>query len=240
MLLETKGLSAYYGRVQAIRDVSLKVERGDWCVLIGENGSGKSTTLKCMFGLIRPKAGKILLNDHDVTGVPPWKHLTGRISGIRVGMALQGRRLFASLTVAENLAAGAYVLRNKSVEHGNREWVLAVFPWMAKRLHVRAGVLSGGEQQQLAMGRTLMTRPDLLLLDEPTLGLSPEVRRQVLDTIGELRRNGMTVIMVEQNVPDALAYVNRCFRFQSGTTPQEVSLTEVRKSVGALEIHGRP
>jgi len=210
-VLSIKNLDVKYGAVLALKSVSLTVEQGEIVTLIGANGAGKSTTLMAISGLVRPSAGRIRLLDHDLSVIPP--HAIVRLG---VSHVPEGRRIFANLTVSENLDLGAYVRSDRAMIKQDRERVLALFPQLTARLGQPAATLSGGEQQMLAMGRALMARPRLMLLDEPSLGLAPFLVKQIFHTIREINQEGTTILLVEQNAHMALAIAHRGYVLETG------------------------
>jgi branched-chain amino acid transport system ATP-binding protein len=197
-MLEVRGLTAGYGSATVLRGVDLHVSRGGCVSLLGANGAGKSTTMRALAGLLRVRAGRVLVEGRDITDLPPEARLAA-------GLALvpEGRRIFAPLTVAENLAVGAYRAEAAAARRA-RDHVLALFPRLAERLGQDAGTLSGGEQQMLAIGRALMGSPRILLLDEPSMGLAPMVVRDIFRTIAALNAEGLTILLAEQNARQAL------------------------------------
>ncbi len=209
-MLEVAGLCAGYGHVRVLEDVSLSVGEGECVTVIGANGSGKSTLLKTLGGLLRPSAGRVALEGADVTGTPAEKL-------VRRGVALvpEGRRLFGPMSVAENLALGAYS-RGKASTAEDLERVHTLFPVLAERASQPAATLSGGEQQMLAIGRALMSRPRLLLLDEPSLGLAPKVIASIFAVLEELRAAGLTILLVEQDARLALRHADRGYVMRTG------------------------
>jgi branched-chain amino acid transport system ATP-binding protein len=209
-MLKIEDLHVYYGEVHALRGVSLEVRRGEVVALLGNNGAGKTTTLRSISGMLASRQGKITLEGAPVTGVPAH-------DVVRMGIAHvpEGRRIFKRLTVKENLALGAF-LRNDADVATDTERMLTLFPILRERLKQVAGTLSGGEQQMLAVGRALMTRPQLLLLDEPSMGLSPVLVERIFDTIVEVNRQGTTILLVEQNASMALAIASRAYVLETG------------------------
>jgi len=215
-LLEVSGLSARYGAVAALRDVSLEVRAGELVALIGANGAGKSTLLRAIAGLVAPAAGRVALDGRDVTGQPPE-------AMIRAGVALvpERRRVFADLTVLDNLELGGYALPRghdfRSRLEAGVEEAYRLFPVLRRRRDQLAGTLSGGEQQMLAIGRALMTRPRLLLCDEPSLGLAPLVVAEIMRLLSTLREAGTTILLVEQNARMALRSADRAYVLEVGS-----------------------
>jgi len=209
-MLKVQSLDVRYGAVRVLRKVSLAVAQGQIVALLGANGAGKSTTLKAISGLAPVTAGRVLLEGEDLAGLPPHEV-------VRRGLALcpEGRRLFANLTVLENLLLGGYV-REKAGRSKNLEWLLATFPRLKERLRQRAGTLSGGEQQMVALGRALMSRPRLLLLDEPSLGLAPLLVEEVFRIIKDINRRGATILLVEQNAHAALDIAHQAYVLENG------------------------
>ena len=210
-LLEVEGLDVFYGAIHALRGVSLSVDEGEVVTLIGANGAGKSTTLKTISGLLRPRAGTIRFAGQEVSRTPP-----DRIVAMGVSQAPEGRRVFQNMSVRENLDLGAFTRRDAAGIKKDLEEVLTLFPRLKERLAQQAGTLSGGEQQMLAMGRALMARPRLLLLDEPSLGLAPFLVKEIFRIIGEINRRGMTVLLVEQNANMALEAAGRGYVLETG------------------------
>jgi branched-chain amino acid transport system ATP-binding protein len=208
--LRMEGVDAFYGHIQALRGVSLRVGRGEIVTLIGSNGAGKTTTLKTVSGLVRARKGQVVFDNEDISRVEAY-----RLVRRGIGHAPEGRRIFSRLTVIENLQMGGYT-RSSSEISGELERVFGLFPVLAERRQQRGGSLSGGEQQMLAIGRALMSRPKLLLLDEPSLGLSPILVQQIFSIIGEINRQGMTILLVEQNAQQALKLAHRGYVLQSG------------------------
>jgi len=225
-LLDVRGLRARYGPIVAVREASLHVEEGEIVALLGANGAGKTTTLGAIAGLVRAREGEISLAGEDVSRLAP-----EQIARRGLSLTPEGRRLFATLTVAENLAIGAASLARQKRKSGTeRKELLELFPVLAQRLHSPAGTLSGGEQQQLAIARSLMSRPRLLLLDEPTLGLAPKLVRLVFELIGRLRtERGLTVLLVEQNVHRALDLCDRAYVMRLGAIEVEGTPDELRR-----------
>ena len=218
-LLELEHVSARYGQVRALHDVSLTVDDGEVVALLGANGAGKTTTLRAVSGTVRCEGGLAFAGKRR-TG-------TGPESMARAGLAHvpEGRGIFAQLTVWENLRMGAYLRRGRA-DFGS---VLAYFPWLSERRHQQAGTLSGGEQQMLALARAFLTRPRLLMLDEPSLGLAPIVTREVFRVVGELNRGeGVAVLVVEQNAAIALAAASRAYVLETGRTTIAGTATELR------------
>jgi len=215
-MLRLESVSAGYGRVGVLAEVNLEVRRGDIVCLVGANGAGKTTTLKTISGLLRPSAGRIVFEGQDIGGRKPQDIL-------RLGIAHcpEGRRVFPHLTVQENLAMGAYVRRDTAAVAADLERMLAHFPVLAERRRQAAGTLSGGEQQMLAIGRALMARPRLLMLDEPSLGLAPTVIETTFRIIGEIQKDGTTVFMVEQNAYMALRMATRAYVMETGRITRE-------------------
>ena len=215
-LLAVRDLTARYGPVVAVRDVSLLVREGEIVALLGANGAGKTTTLLCIAGLHPQKSGEIDLEGRSIARLPP-----ERIVRRGLGLAPEGRRLFGGLTVSENLRIGAAVAARDGRDE-RRERLLALFPVLRERLHQEASSLSGGEQQQLAIARALMSGPKLLLLDEPTLGLAPKLVRLVFELIARLRdEEHVTILLVEQNVHQALEVCDRAYVMQTGSIAAE-------------------
>ena len=210
-MLRLESVSAGYGRVGVLSEVSMEVHEGDFVCLVGANGAGKTTTLKTISGLLRPSAGRIVFDGQDIGGRKPQDIL-------RLGIAHcpEGRRVFPHLTVQENLAMGAYVRRDAAAVAADLERVLAHFPVLAERRRQAAGTLSGGEQQMLAIGRALMARPRLIMFDEPSLGLAPTVIETTFRIIGEIQKDGTTVFMVEQNAYMALRMATRAYVMETG------------------------
>jgi branched-chain amino acid transport system ATP-binding protein len=225
-MLQVRGLTARYGPIVAVREADLDVRDGEIVALLGANGAGKTTTLGCIAGLVGAAQGEIHFAGDDITGLAPEQVVRRGIS-----LTPEGRRLFARLTVAENLAMGAATRGRRSGEvDRDREELLELFPILGSRLDSRAGTLSGGEQQQLAIARSLMSRPRLLLLDEPTLGLAPLLVTLIFELVGRLRdERGLTVLLVEQNVHQALGIADRGYVMRSGRIESEGTPAELRE-----------
>ncbi|MCX5659161.1 MAG: ABC transporter ATP-binding protein [Planctomycetota bacterium] len=198
-LLELHNVKVRYGAIEALHGIDLNVEQGQIVALLGANGAGKSTTLRTVSGLLRPASGTVLFDGKPIQGLPPHK-----IVELGIAHVPEGRGIFANFTVDENLAVGAYTRSDKAGVAADRERVLEMFPRLRERLRQNAGTLSGGEQQMLAIGRALLARPRLLLLDEPSLGLAPQIVRQIFALIRRINADGTTILLVEQNVHMAL------------------------------------
>jgi branched-chain amino acid transport system ATP-binding protein len=212
-LLAIKDLRAAYGKIEALKGVDLTIDSGEIVALIGANGAGKSTLMMTIFGRPRASAGRIVYDGNDITAVP-----THQIARLRIAQSPEGRRIFPRMSVAENLQMGADATdTNEAEREGSLERVLSLFPRLKERMAQRGGTLSGGEQQMLAIGRALMSRPRLLLLDEPSLGLAPLIARQIFEAIRTLnRQDGLTVLIVEQNANHALKLAHRAYVLVNG------------------------
>ncbi len=211
-LLEVNGLEVYYGVIQAIKGISFTVEQGEVIALIGANGAGKTTTLQTITGLIPSKAGTILYEGKEITRLPGHKLVPMGIAHVP-----EGRRVFAQLSVLQNLRLGAYTRRDKNEVEKTLEVVYSRFPRLKERQNQLAGTLSGGEQQMLAMGRALMSHPKLIVMDEPSMGLSPIYVNEIFDIIKKINGDGTTVLLVEQNAKKALSIANRAYVLETGT-----------------------
>jgi len=222
-MLELHDIHVSYGSIQALNGVSLQVDKGELVALIGSNGAGKSTTLKTISGLLRPRQGSLVYQGHEITRAP-----TDRIVGLGISHCPEGRRIFGSLTVRENLLLGA--VRRKGTLTEDLERVYELFPRLKERLHQAGGTLSGGEQQMLAIGRALMSRPALLLLDEPSLGLAPLMVERIFGVIRELKLQGTTMLLVEQNVHHALDIADRAYVMETGRVTLEGPAGELRRN----------
>jgi branched-chain amino acid transport system ATP-binding protein len=210
-LLEVKGLEVAYGGIRAVKGIDLEVGEGELVTLIGANGAGKTTTLKALAGLIRPAAGRIHYNGRDITARPAFEL-------VQQGLALvpEGRGVFGRLTVEENLEMGAYSRRDRARIAADLDRVYGLLPRLAERRRQHGGTLSGGEQQMLAIGRALMSRPRMLLLDEPSMGLAPQMVQKIFDTIRTIAAEGVTLLLVEQNAKLALETCHRGYVMESG------------------------
>ncbi|MGI6491287.1 MAG: ABC transporter ATP-binding protein [Pelotomaculum sp.] len=224
MLLSVENLSVSYGGIRALKGISFNVEEGEIVTLIGANGAGKSTTLKTICGLVRPQSGAITYQ-----GTPLEKASPHQIVAKGISQVPEGRRVFTRLTVMENLEMGAYT-RNKNEQRQSLEQVFARFPRLQERKNQLAGTLSGGEQQMLAMGRALMSRPRLLLLDEPSMGLAPMLVREIFAIISEINQSGTTILLVEQNANMALSIARRAYVLETGSIVLSGSAAEMTRN----------
>jgi branched-chain amino acid transport system ATP-binding protein len=239
-MLEIAGLSVAYGKHAALTDVALRVDRGEIVVILGANGAGKTTLLKAIAGLVPPRPGaSIRLNGHDLLALKP--HAI-----VETGVALvpEGRGIFADLTVRENLQLGAFAQRARAREADNRERVLALFPRLRERLTQYVSTMSGGERQMVAIGRALMSAPDILLLDEPSLGLSPRVCTELFQALPQVRAAGVGILLVEQNTKQGLNIADRGYLIETGRIVGEGTAVALktdpavqRAYLGAAEIH---
>ena len=212
-LLEVRNLSVAYGAIEAVRDISFTVDTGQIVCLIGANGAGKTTTLRTISGLLRPTGGEIIFD-----GTPIHRRPAHSILGLGIAQCPEGRRIFARMTVEENLQLGAYARKDTQQVQADLKRVFSLFEVLGERRRQKAGLFSGGEQQMLAIGRALMSRPKLLMLDEPSMGLSPIMTQRIFDTIGDLREQGTTVLLVEQNALVALALADYGYVIDLGRT----------------------
>ena len=210
-MLEVKDLSVYYGVIQALKGISFEVEEGDVIALIGANGAGKTTTLHALTGLIPVKSGSIVFEGKDITKVPGYKLVSMGIAHVP-----EGRRVFAQLTVLQHLKMGAYTRNNKQESEETIQRIYKRFPRLEERKNQLAGTLSGGEQQMLAMGRALMSHPRLIVMDEPSMGLSPLYVNEIFEIIKEISAEGTTVLLVEQNAKKALSIANKAYVLETG------------------------
>jgi branched-chain amino acid transport system ATP-binding protein len=210
-MLAVETLDVFHGDAQALDGVSLEVEAGSIVAIVGANGAGKTSLIRTIAGMLRPARGRILFRGADIAGWP-----SHRVCNLGIGQVAEGRQIFPSLTVSENLDMGAMLPRARVRRTENRERVLALFPRLSERAAQPAGTLSGGEQQMLAIGRCLMGAPELVMFDEPSLGLAPAVVQDVLQTIRDLNRQGLTCILVEQNVAVSLTLAKRAYVLENG------------------------
>jgi branched-chain amino acid transport system ATP-binding protein len=235
-VLEVSELGVRYGAIRAVHDVSLQAGKGELIAILGANGAGKSSTLKCIAGALKASAGTIRLDGHDVTSAKPEQM-------VRLGVAMvpETRDVFPDLTVSENLTLGSYIHRRSRAEvESTRERMLSLFPRLRERARQAAGTLSGGEQQMLVIARALMSRPKLLLLDEPSLGLAPVVVDTIFEMIAELKRSGLTIVLVEQNAAKALSVADRAYVMRLGRIAAKGPAAEIAANtdLGALYLGG--
>ncbi len=223
-MLEVDNIQAYYGNIHALKGVSLTIDEGEIVTLIGGNGAGKSTTLRCISGLMRPRTGSITFEDEDLEKYPPHKLISKGIA-----MVPEGRGIFGKLSVLENLQMGAFYRNDKDGIAQDLQKVYDLFPRLEERQKQVAGTLSGGEQQMLATARALMARPRLLLMDEPSMGLAPVLVDLIFDTIEEINKNGTTILLVEQNAHIALQIANRGYVLQTGEIVLSGSAKDLQK-----------
>lgn len=210
-LLGVEGLSAGYGQAQALWDVSFTVGRGELVVLVGSNGAGKTTTLRSVQGVLKPTGGRVTFDSKDVTWMP-----ANRVTALGLSLVPEGRGLFTTMTVEENLQLGAFSKRARKLMRENLSTVEELFPVLNERRKQRAGSLSGGEQQMLAIGRGIMSNPEMLMLDEPSLGLAPILVTKVFDALKALKERGLTILLVEQNVEASLSIADRGYLLDNG------------------------
>ena len=211
-MLEVKNLEVYYGVIQALKGISFEVNQGEIIALIGANGAGKTTTLHTITGLLKAKTGSIVYNGMDVTKTPGYK-----LVGMGLAHVPEGRRIFATLTVLQNLKMGAFTRKDKAEIDETLKMIYKRFPRLEERKNQMAGTLSGGEQQMLAMGRALMSHPKMIVMDEPSMGLSPIYVNEILDIIQSINSDGTTVLLVEQNAKKALSIADRAYVLETGT-----------------------
>ena len=221
-MLEVKNIQVAYGKIIAVKDVSVTVNEGEIVTLIGSNGAGKSTTLRTISGLIKPKSGEITFNGKRIDGMPGHD-----IVSLGICHSPEGRRIFPRMTVKENLELGAFLRNDKSAVNADMERVLDLFPRLKERIKQTAGTMSGGEQQMLAVSRALMGDPKLLLLDEPSMGLAPVLVELIFDTIVKIRKQGITILLIEQNATAALEVADRAYVLESGKVKMSGSAKEL-------------
>ena len=221
-MLEVKNIQVAYGKIIAVKDVSVTVNEGEIVTLIGSNGAGKSTTLRTISGLIKPKSGEIIFNGKRIDGMPGHD-----IVSLGICHSPEGRRIFPRMTVKENLELGAFLRNNKAEVAADMERVLDLFPRLKERIKQTAGTMSGGEQQMLAVSRALMGDPKLLLLDEPSMGLAPVLVELIFDTIVKIRKQGITILLIEQNATAALEVADRAYVLESGKVKMSGSAKEL-------------
>lgn len=225
-MLKIKDMNVYYGAIHALKGISLEINEGEIVTLIGANGAGKSTTLRTISGLLKPKTGTIEFEGKNIAGMPAQNIVKAGISQVP-----EGRRVFAEMTVMENLELGAFIRKDKDGIAKDLKMVFERFPRLEERVNQQAGTLSGGEQQMLAMGRALMSRPRLLLLDEPSMGLAPLLIREIFSIIQDINKAGTTVLLVEQNANMALSIANRAYVLETG----RITLSGDAKELAASE-----
>jgi len=215
-MLELKGLSSGYGAIEALKSIDLRIDKGEIVTLIGANGAGKSTTLRSITGLVAPSSGEVIFEGRKLNGTP-----THQITRLGISMVPEGRAIFANLTVLENLEMGAYLQKDRALYAASLERAFTLFPRLKERRKQAGGTLSGGEQQMLAIGRALMARPRLLLLDEPSLGLAPILVHAIFGAIDAINKEGTTILLVEQNANAALRHSHRAYVLETGTIVME-------------------
>ena len=225
-MLKIDDINVYYGAIHAIKGISLEVNEGEIVTLIGANGAGKSTTLRTISGLLKPKTGTMTFEGKNIAGVPAHNIVKADISQVP-----EGRRIFAEMSVMENLDLGAFIRKDKDGIQKDLKMVFERFPRLEERKNQEAGTLSGGEQQMLAMGRALMSRPRLLLLDEPSMGLAPLLIREIFSIIQDINKTGTTILLVEQNANMALSIANRAYVLETG----RITLSGDAKELAASE-----
>ena len=210
-MLRVESIDVYYGDLQALRGVSFEVNKGEVVALLGPNGAGKTTALNTISGILRPRVGNVRFEDTDISRVPDYA-----TAGLGIAHVPEGRKLFPEMTVLENLEMGSFVKRARAKRKDSLEWALSFFPRLRERISQKAGTLSGGEAQMLAIARGMMTQPTLMLLDEPSLGLAPLFVSRLFEIIDELNREGITILLVEQNVVHALQHSSRAYIIETG------------------------
>ena len=221
-MLKVENLTVKYSGITAVDGISFEVGQGETVAMIGANGAGKSTTLKAISALLKPASGHIWFEDNEITKTP-----ASKIVEMGLVHVPEGRQIFTKLSVEENLRMGAYTLKDAAKEKWNREWVMELFPILKERARQAAGTLSGGEQQMLAIARALMSSPKMLLLDEPSMGLSPIMTQQVFSVLKNLQENGITIFLIEQNAYDALEISDRAYIMETGRITLEGSSAEL-------------
>jgi branched-chain amino acid transport system ATP-binding protein len=231
-LLEVQDMHSYYGHIHAVRGISLTVEEGEVVTLIGSNGAGKTTTLRSINGILPPRAGKIVFNGEEIQGIPAHDMISRGIA-----QSPEGRKIFFRMTVLENLEMGAYHRNDRSGISQDMERVFELFPRLKERTKQEAGTMSGGEQQMLAIGRALMSRPKLLLLDEPSMGLAPVLVERIFQIIEEINHQGTTILLVEQNANVALEIASRGYVLESGKIVNSASAEKLREDPKVREAY---
>ena len=231
-MLEVQDLNVFYGAIHALKGINFNLQKGEIVALIGANGAGKSTTLSTISGLLRPRTGKVLFLGEDIT-------LSNAEQTVRKGMVQvpEGRKIFATLTVLENLEMGAYIQKDKAIIEKDLEAAFTRFPRLRERRNQLGGTLSGGEQQMLAIARALMSRPNLLLLDEPSMGLSPILVEQIFEIIREINTQGTSILLVEQNAQMALSIADRAYVLETGTIVMEGDAQEMLNDPMVIEAY---
>ncbi len=221
-MLKVNKVNVYYDQIHALKDVSFEVKPGELVALLGSNGAGKTTTLRTLSGLLRPRSGTVHYDGHDITRIQPHK-----IVSLGMAHSPEGRQVFSQLTIKENLRMGAYTRNSSDNLKEDFEWIYSLFPVLKQREHLQAGALSGGEQQMLAIGRALMSKPKLLLLDEPSLGLAPIMVEKIFEVIQLLKKENMTILLVEQNAYESLQIADRAYVLETGTVKLEGEASEM-------------
>lgn len=231
-MLKVRDLEVYYGKVYALQGVNIEVAKGETVAVLGANGAGKSTLLNTIVGVVQPSNGDILFEDKSIVGQPAHE-----IRKLGVGYVPEGRRVFSDMTVYENLVIGAYTLRDSDQQEQNLESVYSTFPVLRERHRQLAGTLSGGEQQMLAIGRALMSAPEIMLLDEPSLGLAPLIVKDIFHVLQEINARGVTVLLVEQSANLALKLANRAYVLESGNVTIQGTAEEISSSESVIEAY---